>query len=261
MRIHLVVIPHSDGGAESGTIRGGIEFYDRLAKLVGRVLRQELVGPYLLMLEAGLIHALLDRTLPKQPTPSLTALLERLAHALSTGEPLLERDRFPGFFPSLQATQTSAQASTWEGRDLFDRLESCLPLDVGVGPMGVTLLLDWERRLLIGETVGERLGDALIRGLEALEWVHGHLPLLTRLYGKRIDPTLAPHLVLIAPHFPDGFCRGISRLGLPVVLYRAARGEGGTFLERVTPFPRPSFSLELSPEEKSALKEAIGGRS
>jgi len=251
LRVHLVGIPLEEGAR--ATVSEGVHFYERLSQLVGRFLHQEVMGTNLLILESDLIHAVLDRVLPDQPPSSFTLLMDRLTREILPEDSSTEKIRFPGLFPSLERFLAASKMPAWESSELFKELDDYFPLDAAVGPKKVTLLLNWERRLAIGEVAKNRVGDALVRGIEALGWVDDHLPLLARLYGKRINPGLPAHLVLISSEYPPGFSDGVSRFGLPVILYRAVASERGLFVERLSELPKPSISPELSPEEKEAL--------
>jgi hypothetical protein len=258
LRVHLVGIPRAaEGGAAA--ITGGMSFHERLSGLAERFLRQELIGPYLLTLEAELVHALLDHVLSDRQHPSLIPLLERLTRGLLTAD---ESSNGPtpssGLFASLKAAYGLLPAPWWEKADLFGTLGEYFPLDVEVGPKRLTLLLNWERRLAVGETARGDFGEALVRGIGSLAWVQDHLPILSRLYGKKVDPALSPHLVLLSAEFPAGFSEGISRLNLSAALYRVCRGEREIHFERVSPELKPTLPAELTPDEEEALQGRKG---
>lgn len=246
------------------TASDAIRFYEEISSLAARFHRQAPAGPYLLPIETGFVHAILDRSLLDARSAPLAPLLERLARELAGGIPVIERGRFPRLFASLEAIHSDPSRTRREGSDPFPQLDDYFPLDREVGPKRATLLFNWERRLAVGETVGETthpgLGAALVRGMEALEWAHDHLPLLARLHEPKIDPTLPPHLVLIAPDYPDGFRRGVDRLALPVVLYKADPRGNGTPAARVSSPLHRSFSPELSSEEEEALEKRTDGK-
>ncbi|HLG22285.1 MAG TPA: hypothetical protein VI382_05675 [Candidatus Manganitrophaceae bacterium] len=253
LRVHLVTLPLAGEGAP-----GEVYFYERLSSLVAHFLRQSMIGPYPLIIKNDPSHPLINRTHPQTlPDPRLTPLLERLTQGLLTHGPLMDRPRFSGFFASFESTFPQSPDSNRPGPALFRELDDYHLLDVEVGPKRVALLLNWERRLAVGEIAHEGIGEALVRGVRAMEWVHDHLPLLARLYDGKVDPVLSPHLVLIAQDYPPDFCVGLSRLGLPVALYKTCGGEKKS---RVTPVSSPlksSFAPELSLEEENALKTPI----
>ncbi|HET6371661.1 MAG TPA: hypothetical protein VFG95_10715 [Nitrospiria bacterium] len=258
LRVHLVEIPRTAEGGEAAAA-GGMSVYDHLSDLAERFLRQELFGPYLLTLEKDLVHALLDHVLSDRQHPSLIPLLERLTRGiLAADEPSIAPIHSSGFFASLRTAYGLRPTPWWEKADLFGALGDYFPLDAEVGPKKLTLLLNWERRLAVGETARRDLGEALIRGIVSLAWVHDHLPLLSRLYGKKIDPTLSPHLVLLSDEYPIGFLEGISCLTLSAVLYRVCQGGREIHFERVSPELKPSLPAELTPDEEEALQVRRG---
>lgn len=260
LRVHLVGLLSSSG--EEGTrttTSDGLSFYEQLAGMADRFFRQELIGPYLGILEGRSAPAPSEAALPVQPS-TLAPFLDRLVKTLLTEEPVIDRAKFSGLFASLEAAHSPPPTLQWDKADLFARLEDYFPLDFAVGPKKASLLLNWERRLAVGETAGEGVGEALVRGAELLEWAHDHLPLLARLYRGKLDPALPPHLLLIAPDYPAGFCGAVGRLGLPVVLYKAYTAEKGTRVERVSPLLQRPFSQKLSSEEESALLGSNSGK-
>jgi len=244
LRVHFVGVLCLEKGAKT-TLSDGMKFYEQLSWLVARFLHQDLIGPHLL---------LMDRNFPDQRFSSLNSLLDHLSQKLLTEEPFIDRTQFSRLFDSLETMHCIPPASRWERSDLFKRLGDYFPLDVTVGPKRVTLLLNWERRLAVGEVATEGLGDALVRGIEAMEWAHNHLPLLASLYTRKLDPALSPHLVLISPEYPSGFCGMVTRLGLPIVLYQACKGQRGIHVVQVSSPVNPPCSPELSSEEEEALK-------
>lgn len=252
LRVHFAAFYSLEEGARS-TIADVMNLYKRLASAARAFLRQELIGPHFSFLNQSLIHGLAHGSPPAQPSPYLEPLVESLAQKLLTEDLPIDRTQFPGLFASLAAAHALPSKLTSERIDLFRQLRDYIPLDVEVGPTRATLLLNWERRVVVGETATQGVGEALVRGTEAMEWVENHLPILARLYDRKVDPTLAPHLVLIASDYPPAFHRFVARLGLPVVLYRLCVGESGAHLVRVSPLLKPLFSLELSREEEEAL--------
>ncbi len=251
LRVYLVAVPSEKG--KRTPVSEGMSFYDHLSEMVQGFLQQEMVGPYLMVLETDLVQSLLDQILPQGQPSSLALLLERLAQELLNQEPPIEKQRFPSFFASLKSVNGQSETSLWDGH-LLEQVEGYFPLESEVGPGKVSLLLSWERRLAVGEMVRHGLGDSLVRGIVSLEWVHEHLPLLARLYGKKVNATLSPHLVLLSPSYPESFCRGIARLDTPIVLYRTIQGRTGTCVERVSSELTQIFSNELSTKEKEALQ-------
>lgn len=253
LRVHLIPTFFVKEGAQT-TASEGVRFHERLSALVDRFQRQALAGPYLMAIEPEFIHAILDRAPFDRRCAPLLPLLERLGRALLDDAPPIERDRFPGFFSSLEAIHADPRDGWQERLDLFDRLDDYLPLDKEVGPKRATLLLNWERRLAVGEAARPGIGEGLVRGLETLAWAHDHLSLLARLYERKVDPALPPHLVLIASAYPDGFLKGAGLAPLPIVFYKATPREGGLQITRVSSPLRRPFSPELSPEEEEALQ-------
>lgn len=251
LRVYLVAIPSEKG--KRTPVSEGMSFYDHLSGMVQRFLQQEMVGPYFMVLETDLVQSLLDQSLPQQQPSSLSLLLERLSQELLSQETLIEKPRFPGFFASLESVNCQSLIPFWDGH-LFEQLEGYFLLESEVGPGKVSLLLSWERRLAVGELARNGLGDSLVRGIASMEWVHEHLPLLARLYGKRVNATLSPHLVLLSPSYPESFCRGIARLDTPIVLYRTIQGRKGSCVERVSSELMQNFSHELSTKEQEALQ-------
>jgi|GEM_PF-5116599 len=251
LRVHLVGIPLEEG--TRATVSEGVQFYERLSQLVSRFLQQEVTGTNLLILESELIHAVLDRVLPDSNPSSFTLLMDQLTREILPEEGSAEKIRFPGLFASLESSVVSLRDPLWEGSELFKELEDYFPLDSGVGPKKVTLLLNWERRLAVGEIAKNRIGDALVRGIEGLDWASNHLALLGRLYRKKVNSNLSPHLLLISSDYSPGFIDALTRLSVPVILHRANVSDRGVFVERLSPLPKVPFSPELSPEEREAL--------
>ena len=235
----------------STAVSDSMNFYEQLFWMVARFLRQDLMGPHLFFA---------DPSVPESRSSSFDSCLEHLSQKLLTAEPSLGRNQFPAFFESLEAVHSTAQASRWEKADLFKQLPDYWLLDDAVGPKKATLLLNWERRLAVGETVTGNadplpgVGDALMRGIEVIDWARDHLPLLARLYGKQLDPALPPHLILISPDYPPAFCNAVTHLGLPIILYKTCRGNEGNHFVPVFRPPGHSLAPDLSSEEEDALK-------
>lgn len=256
LQVHFVGLLASEEEGTKTTVSDGLSFYEHLSSMAGRFLRQELIGPYLWILESRQIHNHVELSPPVQLS-SLTPFLERLAKRLLNEQPAIERAKFPGFFASLEAAYSVSPNPWWEQADLFTQLGDYFLLDSEVGPKKATLLLNWERRLAVGEMAAHGVGEALVRGTELLEWARDHLALLARLYHRKVDPALPPHLVLISADYPAGFCDAVGRMGLSVVLYKVCEAERGTHVVRLSPPLQPAFSQELSSEEEKALLRPV----
>lgn len=254
LRVHLVFLPTARGGPATFATEA-LRLFGRLAESAQRLLRQEVLGPYLFHLEQPVIEAILDRKTEIPASSGLPSLLERLSREVTSVVP--ESVPYPGWFSVLER-QTMEAGSGRKEAELFGRLDAYFPLEESVGPLQARLLLNWERRMAVGLMADRQIGEALQIGLETVDWVQDHLPLLGRLYGRRVDETLSPHLLLLASEFPPAFIRGASRMPVPVVLYRVWNGPYGSLPQRINPLPASAFTDDLTPEEVDTLKESLG---